>query len=132
MPCIAADLCRLLARVALIYKSYLDLLASDFLHHLTQLTDLRPVLFTGRRDTKRKQMAECVNSQMDLAAFAALRPIIASAGAAFWRRLQRTAIKVWLPKAPRSCLELCARQRAGREQGFQRRELSAIVAFADR
>jgi hypothetical protein len=57
------------------------------------LTDLRPVLLTGRRETKREQMPECVNSQMDLAAFAPLCPVVASAGAALRRRLQSAAIK---------------------------------------
>lgn len=96
--------CGLLARVALVDIGDLNRFARDLLHLLAQLTDLRPILLIGCGDAQRRQMPQRVNRQMPLAAATALRAIVAGAGAALGRGLQRPAVADGCRRLLRSAL----------------------------
>src|SRR5215467_1185042 len=85
------DRCR--TGVALIDEGDLNGFASRFLHRLCQLTHLGTILSIGWRDQQTEQMPQGIHRNMDLAAFAALGPIVACPMATFRRRLQRSAIQ---------------------------------------
>ncbi|MGF6472732.1 hypothetical protein QFZ89_007983 [Paraburkholderia youngii] len=58
-----------------------------------QFSDLRTLLFVGRRHMHRKQLPQCVHRHVHFAAFLAFVPVIACTRSALACRLQRPAIK---------------------------------------
>ena len=84
---------RLLTGVALIHVGQLDRLASGFLHGSRQDIHLGAVLGIGRGDVQREQVAQRVDSGMDLGAFAPLVPVVAGPSATLGCRWQRPAVQ---------------------------------------
>jgi hypothetical protein len=76
-----------LSCVARVDISQLNILFRDLLHLPGQLADLCAILFIGRRDMKGKQMAQRVQSRMDLGAFAPFGSIVARSRTRFRRGL---------------------------------------------
>ena len=78
---------------ALINEDQFHRLTSCLLHAACQLTHVGAVLLIGRRDQQGQQMAQRINGDMYLAAFAALGPVVAGMSATFRCGLQHAAVK---------------------------------------
>ncbi len=87
--------CRLrrgLARITLVHKGYLHRFAGCLLHFLSKFGDLIAVLFVGRGDFQGQQVAQRIDRDMNLRAFAPFIAVVTSALAALRRRLKRPTV----------------------------------------
>jgi hypothetical protein len=84
---------REVTRIALVNKSHLDMVASNLLNLLRQLLDLSAVLLISGSHVQGQQIAEGIDCQMRLAAFASLRPVVSCSLTAFRTGLQGSTVK---------------------------------------
>lgn len=84
---------RLFARIALVHEADLNRLPGHFLHPAAQVDDLCPLLFVGRRDDDAQQVAQGVDGDVGLAAFALFGPVVAGPVPALGHALQRPAVE---------------------------------------
>jgi hypothetical protein len=81
------------ARVALVDKRTFNRFASRLLHFFSQLGHLGSLLFIGRCDEQRQQVAKGIDGDMNLTAFPTFMAVKTGSRAAFRSGLQRTGIK---------------------------------------
>ena len=88
-----SSLCRIVTRVALVYKRHLHTLPSSLLHSLRQLSHLCSVTRVRRGYVQGQQVPQSVHSHVYFAAFALLGSIISTTSTAFRTALQGAAVE---------------------------------------
>jgi hypothetical protein len=91
-PVVAGVVFRLLTGVALVHVGQFHVVAGGPLDRLCRALHLGSVLLVDGRHVERKQVANCVNGDVDLGSLPALRPVVPGSVAALGQAQERAAV----------------------------------------